>query len=89
MNELDSLAESELEDSRKYEPRRDYYETALDEAFEHGDFDSLDEVKDMISRSIKSGSPIGKTALYRKTRRTLRDLGYSIPPKSPLHREGQ
>lgn len=89
MNEIDEVAEEELDDQRKYRPRRDYYETALDEVAEYGTYEDLDRMKDLIIRSMKyNSSPMDKVYTYRKARNILKRDGNLPPAYSPLHRAG-
>lgn len=90
MNEIDEVAEEELDDQRKYQPRRDYYETALDEVAEYGTYEDLDRMKDLIIRSLKyNDSPMDKVMTYRKARNILKSEGNVPPAHSPLHRAGR
>lgn len=91
MNEIDEIAKEELGDQRKYRPRRDYYETALNEVSEYGDPEDVEWLKDYIIDSIKySNSPLDKVTTYRKARNVLKNNGNVVPPAhSPLHRAGR
>lgn len=89
MNELDELAEEELDDKRTYTPRRDYYETALDEVSTHGTHEDLEQLKDMIGRTIEGNNPLGKVRTFRSARRILTNSGNPAPEQSPLHRAGR
>lgn len=80
MNEIDEVAVEELEDQRRYRPRRDYYETALNEVSKYGASEDVERLKKTIINSIKSdGDPIGKVNAYRRARRLLKDKG-NVPP---------
>ena len=89
MNELDEAAEESLDDKRSYAPRRDFYETALDEVSKHGTGNELELMKDNLLRHIKSDNPPKKVKTFRQARRILIDNGYTPPEHSPLHRAGR
>ena len=86
MNELDEHAEEHLDDMRKYSPRRDFLETALDEVSKYGTDDSLNEIMRHLKRLIKEGKPPDRTRTFRSARNVIKKRDGDLPDHSPLHR---
>lgn len=86
MDEIDDAAEQELEDMRKYAPRRNGYEMVLDEVSKHGDGDVLENVKQYLIGSIENQRPVSKSQAAKRARTWLTRGGHGIPASSPLHR---
>ncbi|WP_226041552.1 hypothetical protein [Natrinema sp. DC36] len=86
MDELDTYAEENLDDMRKYSPRRDFFETALDEVTKYGTEESLEEIMFHLKRLIENGKPPDRTRTFRSARNVIREQGGTLPDHSPLHR---
>lgn len=89
MNDVDEAAENHIDDMRTFKPRRDYYETALDQASEHGCRECLESAKGRIVDSVKVQKPIDKVTLFRYVRNCVTNDSHHVPPSSPLHRAGK
>jgi len=88
MEEIEEAAEEHLDDIREFRPHVDYYETALDTAFDYGCTECLEEFTQRLQYRVKKGNPPDKTGAYRFVRKMLLEHDHELPAHLEIHRAG-